>query len=197
VSAVAFSIVKLRRKSTVRSEQSSLPWTTVLGSLFAGCVSGVLGSLTGAGGSPLIIFVLSTSIPPAIIKLTFPASNTVVAWAQSAVAFWNRVAANGFGAFDYAGTIAGGWGGLFVGHLIGRRIGEQTFAVMFLSLLFVAAIGMLSDSAVILIPALAVATIGVVASHIGESTSPPSSPCAPSLCAESPRCYDESEAFPY
>jgi len=197
-SAVVFAVVKLRRSTFPVPVEQSLPLTTVLASLVAGCLAGVFGSLTGVGGPPLMIFVLYYSIPSALIKLTYPASGTVVAWARFAVAFWNGdFAANGFAGLDYAGVIAGGWIGLFLGHRIGRRIGEQTFAVMFLSFLFVAAIGMLSDSALVLIPALAVATIGVVASHLRETTPSPSSSAAPSFCAESPRCYDETEAFSY
>jgi len=95
---------------------------------------------------------------------------------------------------DYVAIISGGWLGLFLGHRIGRRIGEQTFSMMFLSFLFVAAIGMLSESAFVLIPALGVATLGVAVSHIRE-TSPQLIADPSPLCIESPRCYDESETF--
>jgi uncharacterized membrane protein YfcA len=131
-----------------------------VGGGISSCFSGIMGSLTGVGGPPFIIFMLVMNVPSQITRMNYPAAGYPVAVVRfvmgiySGLIQWERV-------YFYLASLAGGGIGLAIGLRIGRIIGPTTYSILVFCLLMLAAAVMITSSPSVLL-VLVAACLGVV-----------------------------------
>ena len=168
-----------------------------VGGGIAACAAGLMGSLTGVGGPPLIIFILVLNVPSQITRVNYSASGYPAVIARFLMAiFSNLLRADRI--IFYATSLAGGGAGLALGIFIGRVIGPTTFSTVVFCLLMLAATVMITSSAMILMSLMVSCLVVVFIVHFREkrlSEVPPSAAASPttstSVAGLSMQCEEE------
>lgn len=144
-------------------ESGKIKRTTKVGASFAAALSGIMGSLTGVGAPPQIIFVLLFDVPQYIIRVNFCIQSIPSAAFRFIVACttplftWTMVPM-------FIVAILFGYAGIFFGNYLGKMMGPKGYNVFVLSLLLVASLIMMTTNvAVLIISTLLCVCVSVIA----------------------------------
>jgi uncharacterized membrane protein YfcA len=131
-------------------ENGRIKLSTKIGASVASAVSGIMGSLTGVGAPPQIIFILVFDVPQYIVRVNFAMQSIP----SAALRF---IFACSTGLFSkamiplFVNTLIAGYIGIFIGVKLGKMLGPKSFSVFVLVLLLLSSLVMVTESVAVLV----------------------------------------------
>ncbi|KPI82559.1 hypothetical protein ABL78_8430 [Leptomonas seymouri] len=146
-STMTYTRVRVNRNL---DENGKIKLSTKVGAAIAALLSGVMGSLTGVGGPPQIIFVLLLDVPQYIMRVNF----TMQSVPSAALRF---IYACSTGLFTremvplFATSVVSGYIGIVIGVKLGKMLGPKSYSIFVLVLLLLSSLVMITESVAVLI----------------------------------------------
>ena len=127
----------------------------------------VMGSLTGVGGPPLMIWILALEIPNAFVKINYTISGLPITFLRFGMSISEGMITWNFWPF-YVSSVVASIVGLVVGMRIGALFGPRSFMILVLVILTLASLVMLTDSITVLLGSVVSSAAAVMVSVIRE-----------------------------
>jgi uncharacterized membrane protein YfcA len=168
-------VSKMPKLSDAYNADGSIRLRIKVGGGIASCSGGLMGSLTGVGGPPFIIFMLVMNVPSQITRMNYPAAGYPIAVVRFFMAVYSNLIQLDRIVF-YLASLVGGGVGLAIGLRIGRVIGPNTYSILVFCLLMLAAAVMITSSPTVLLLLMITCLAVVLVAHWTEKRRTPAPP---------------------
>lgn len=148
-------------------ENGRVKRTTKIGASVAALLSGIMGSLTGVGGPPHIIFVLLFDVPQYIMRVNFsmqsiPSAALRFIYACSTGLFTTAMIPL------FVNSLIGNYIGIVLGVKLGKMLGPKSYSIFVLVLLLLSSLVMITKSVTLLVSLTVIAFLVTIAAAVYE-----------------------------
>ncbi|KPA81185.1 hypothetical protein ABB37_04523 [Leptomonas pyrrhocoris] len=148
-------------------ENGKIKLSTKIGAAIAAAVSGIMGSLTGVGAPPQIMFILLFDVPQYIMRVNFamqsiPSAALRFIYACSTGLFTKEMIPL------FATSVISGYLGIYFGVKLGKMLGPKSYNVFVLVLLLLSSLVMITESVAVLVGFTACTTLLTVGAAVYE-----------------------------
>ncbi|KAK7197879.1 hypothetical protein NESM_000742200 [Novymonas esmeraldas] len=161
---LVYTRVRVNRNLT---EEGKIKISTKVGAACAATVSGLMGSLTGVGAPPQIIFILLFDVPAYIFRVNFSVQSIPSAAIRFIFACSTGMLTKDMVPLFFT-SVVGGYAGLVAGVMLGKVLGPKSYNVFVLALLLLSSLIMITTSVMVLMSFTAVGAIVTVGVAVYE-----------------------------
>lgn len=167
------------RRNRNFDEHGKIKTSTKVCAGVASALSGVMGSLTGVGAPPQIIFILLLDVPNSIIRINFCLSSIPSAAFRFIMACSKPLLSVEMIPMLVTSVLSG-YAGIYAGYRLGQIFGPRSYSVFVLLLLIVASLIMMTTNLIILLSSIVLMVVVTTITAVYERlhTPPPSPPLA-------------------